>query len=217
MNREDMKHHMWRLVLDGALHLSPIGEYPQRILDVGTGSGIWAMQAADFYASAEIIGFDISPVQPNWVPPNLQFEADDLEQEWLWKPNSFDLIHCRFMFMSVRDWPAMLAQAYHTLKPGGYIELSELDLNPGVADSWMPEPPTIKKWFADQGEALTNIGFDMRIAIKFRQLLIDAGFEHVVEDVRDVPWGKWSKDEKMKMVGYWHLGTTLLWIFSLRY
>ena len=206
LNREDMKHHMWRLVLEGALHLSPIGEHPQKILDIGTGSGIWAMQTADAYPSAEVIGFDISPVQPAWVPPNLHFEVDDLEQEWLWRTDAFDLVHCRFMFMSVRDWPGMLRQAYRVLKPGAYIELAELDLHPGPAYEGMPIPPVISKWFRVQGEMLQRQGFDMRIASKFKALLEDAGFESVVEEVRNVPWGRWPKDERMKMIGYWHLG-----------
>ena len=39
MDREDMKHHMMILVTEGRLHLAPISEKPQRILDVGTGTG----------------------------------------------------------------------------------------------------------------------------------------------------------------------------------
>ncbi|KAK5016777.1 hypothetical protein LTR16_003075 [Cryomyces antarcticus] len=103
---------MWMLVTSGRLHLSPIAQDPQKILDLGTGTGIWAMQMADLYPSAEVIGTDISPVQPKWVPPNLQFEVDDLEEEWLYKPNSFDFIHVRFMFLAIKDYPAMLEQAY---------------------------------------------------------------------------------------------------------
>lgn len=46
------------------------------------------------------------------VPPNLTFEVDDLEQEWLYRPGTYDLINVRFMFLAIRDYPAMLAQAY---------------------------------------------------------------------------------------------------------
>lgn len=46
LEREDVKHHMWTLVLEGNLHLAPV-ENLQKILDVGTGSGIWAMQAGE--------------------------------------------------------------------------------------------------------------------------------------------------------------------------
>lgn len=34
-----MKHHEWMLITDFRLHFSPIGENPQRILDIGTGTG----------------------------------------------------------------------------------------------------------------------------------------------------------------------------------
>ncbi|KAI5238299.1 hypothetical protein E4T43_07546 [Aureobasidium subglaciale] len=205
LDREDMKHHMWTLVLEGCLHLAPVGDHPQRILDVGTGSGIWAMQAADQYPSAEVIGFDISPVQPSWVPPNLAFEIDDLEKDWLWQASSFDLVHCRFMFMSISDWPSMLAQAHHTLRPGGYIELAELDLHPAPAFEGRSGPPLVSEWFAIQSSILGKKGFDMRIASKFKQILLAAGFKDVVEVVRPVPWGTWPSDRRLKAIGFWHV------------
>ncbi|KAI5275195.1 hypothetical protein E4T47_01714 [Aureobasidium subglaciale] len=205
LDREDMKHHMWTLVLEGCLHLAPVGDHPQRILDVGSGSGIWAMQAADQYPSAEVIGFDISPVQPSWVPPNLAFEIDDLEKDWLWQASSFDLVHCRFMFMSISDWPSMLAQAHHTLRPGGYIELAELDLHPAPAFEGRSGPPLVSEWFATQSSILGKKGFDMRIASKFKQILLAAGFKDVVEVVRPVPWGTWPSDRRLKAIGFWHV------------
>jgi len=53
------------LVLDGKLHLAPL-DAPQRILDIGTGTGIWAIDIADEYPMAEVIGTDLSPIQPRW-------------------------------------------------------------------------------------------------------------------------------------------------------
>lgn len=38
-----MAHHMQTLVLGGRLTTAPIGKNPQRILDVGCGTGIWAI------------------------------------------------------------------------------------------------------------------------------------------------------------------------------
>ena len=40
-NREDMKHAMLKEVMDGLLFYAPIGENPQMILDIGTGTGAW--------------------------------------------------------------------------------------------------------------------------------------------------------------------------------
>lgn len=38
-NREDMKHVMMLELTDGVLHYAPIGDDPQLILDIGTGTG----------------------------------------------------------------------------------------------------------------------------------------------------------------------------------
>jgi hypothetical protein len=54
-----------------------------------------------------VIGFDLSPIQPTWVPPNVQFEVNDAcEAEWGYKVNSFDFIHARAMYGSIADWLA---------------------------------------------------------------------------------------------------------------
>ena len=43
--REDMKHAMVKLLCSQKLHFAPIGDYPQEVLDVGTGTGIWAIES----------------------------------------------------------------------------------------------------------------------------------------------------------------------------
>jgi len=46
-NRLDIAHHIYLLLLGGKLVKAPIPEGIQRILDVGTGTGIWAIDAAE--------------------------------------------------------------------------------------------------------------------------------------------------------------------------
>lgn len=82
--RNDFQHAKFLLLLDGRLHLAPI-KTPQKILDVGTGSGIWAIDMADRYPSAQVTGMDIAAVQPHWVPPNCHFEIDDAEEDWTFR------------------------------------------------------------------------------------------------------------------------------------
>lgn len=42
-DRNDLQHCKFTLILGDRLHLAPISEEPSKILDLGTGSGIWAM------------------------------------------------------------------------------------------------------------------------------------------------------------------------------
>ena len=59
----DLKHHIMTLLCDNHLHLSPL---ILRILDVGTGTGIWALQMGDRHPESTVIGTDLSPIQPSW-------------------------------------------------------------------------------------------------------------------------------------------------------
>lgn len=43
--REDMKHAMVKLLSNQKLHFAPMGQFPQEILDIGTGTGIWAIES----------------------------------------------------------------------------------------------------------------------------------------------------------------------------
>lgn len=164
------------------------------------------------------------------VPPNLNFEVEDLEAEWLYKPGMYDLVHVRFMFLAIKDYPAMLAQAYRwvgfgnskhsprcsfltpvprTLKPGGYIELSELEVTPTATNPTGLQPVTIYRWLELYDQALKKRGFEFRIATSFKDLLTNAGFVDVVETRFEVPWGPWPEDRRRKAIGFWHLGSYL--------
>lgn len=103
---------MLSLLLDNKLCLAPIGDHPKRVLDVGTGTGIWAIDFADQFPSAEVIGTDLSPIQPSFVPPNLKFELDDAQLDWTYSPGYFDFIHIRCLFGSIGDWPRLYGQAF---------------------------------------------------------------------------------------------------------
>jgi len=62
-------------------------------------------------SSAEVIGIDLSPLQPPWVPPNLRFLVNDLEDEWIYLENHFDYIHVRHTLHSIRKPAALMERA----------------------------------------------------------------------------------------------------------
>ena len=45
-DRLDLYHHIFLLLLGGKLYTAPL-ENPQKVLDVGTGTGIWAIDCAE--------------------------------------------------------------------------------------------------------------------------------------------------------------------------
>ena len=66
LERMDLHYHTLRLVMREQHWICPLKE-PTSILDVGAGTGIWAMDVADDYPDAQVIGIDLSPTQPTNV------------------------------------------------------------------------------------------------------------------------------------------------------
>lgn len=114
----DLQHHQWRLILDGKLYIAPIGQ-PRDVLDIGTGTGIWAKQFAKQHPKSRVIGTDISLIQPQEaLPPNLTFVREDSEELWVFD-REFDYVRWRLMFSCFNDYEAMFAKIFENLKPGG--------------------------------------------------------------------------------------------------
>jgi len=51
---------------------------PKRILDIGTGTGQWAIEMGDEFPDVKIQGTDLSPIQPSPVPEDVHFFIDDV-------------------------------------------------------------------------------------------------------------------------------------------
>lgn len=106
-------------------------ENPQ-IVDVATGTGIWAVDAARQYPSADVIGLDISNTQypPTWTwPMNLNFGILDLLEEVpLHLQGKFDVVHCRLLLAAgpAVDKSIFIERFGKLLKPGGWLQWDEL-------------------------------------------------------------------------------------------
>ena len=64
-------------------------------MDVGTGTGRWAVEVAEKYETALVYGIDISPVQTEAVPLNAQFILMDLTEGLKFDDGSTDLVQSR--------------------------------------------------------------------------------------------------------------------------
>lgn len=67
-DRLDMIHHMFKLALGGKLFLAPIENGPLRILDIGTGTGIWAIEAGTIsHFPAAVLQNQLTSLRSRWI------------------------------------------------------------------------------------------------------------------------------------------------------
>ncbi|KAK2018772.1 methyltransferase domain-containing protein [Colletotrichum eremochloae] len=210
-DRLDLTHALWLATWDNKLCNCPKINGAKRVLDGGTGTGIWAMDYADDHPEATIIGVDLSPIQPGFVPPNCKFEVDDIEKEWTWS-QPFEFIFFRSMIGSFASWPDMLAKAYENLEPGGYLELQDNMFPLQCQDGSMSDNYAPYKWSKLLVEGMTKAGRSITVAASFKQMLEDAGFVDVEERRAIWPFNPWPKDERLKTIGAWSQASTLMGI-----
>jgi methylase of polypeptide subunit release factors len=64
-------------------------------VDIGTGSGAWAIEVADRFTRCHVVGTDLSPIQPELVPENVDFVIADLSNGLDFDTGSTDLVNSR--------------------------------------------------------------------------------------------------------------------------
>ncbi|KAI3575621.1 S-adenosyl-L-methionine-dependent methyltransferase, partial [Fusarium oxysporum f. sp. albedinis] len=205
-------HHVLTLLLGDKLHLAPVPDDIQTAVDIGTGTGIWAIvlqahtnlrEFTDKFPNASVIGTDLAPIQPGWIPPNLEFQIEDCTQQWTFQPNSFDYIHMRWLVGSIADWKSLFKEAYKCLKPGGYIESYEPSSRVESDDGTVLPGSALSQWEKFFVEGGRKIGrpftiFEENIQ---REGMREAGFVNIEERDFKNPVGGWPKDPKQRIVG----------------
>ncbi|KAK4175930.1 S-adenosyl-L-methionine-dependent methyltransferase [Triangularia setosa] len=204
VERLDLQHHLFRLTFDDQICLCPKKDGAKRVLDLGTGSGIWCIDYADHHPEAEIIGVDLSPVQPDFMPPNCSFEIDDVEKDWTWS-KSFDFIFSRFMTGSFADNAAIVKKVYDQLEPGGYFEAQDMALPIGCDDGTFTEDSDLWVWMTWLIKSMEAMHRPLSAAQNWKSLMEEAGFEDVVEYIYKWPTNGWPRDPKYKRLGQWAL------------
>ncbi|KAH8175553.1 methyltransferase domain-containing protein [Sarocladium implicatum] len=200
-DRMDMGHHIYRLMLGGELYLAPIPKDVGRVLDLGTGTGIWAIDFADEHPNAQVLGTDLSPIQPKWAPPNCTFEVDDFESDWAFR-HPFDYIHARELGGCISDAPKLFSKAYDALKPGAWFEINATRPGRFLSDDGTHElAKDAQFWMTNICEGAGRFGKPLDSAHEWAQQLKDAGFVDVKEEIRKVPCGPWPKDPTLKEIG----------------
>ncbi|KAJ5690522.1 hypothetical protein N7462_004914 [Penicillium macrosclerotiorum] len=200
-----LMHHLFKLLSGGDLHRAPITrspEPPNRILDVGTGTGEWAIEMAEDFPDAVVIGTDLSPIQPSWAPHNCRFFIDDAESDWTFSPTEpFDYIHARSMGGGIGDWPRLLRQSFQHLKPGGWFEAQEFEAIVLSDDGTHERATSIMEWQTKLNQASKQFGKPMNVAPVVSQWMREQGFVNVSDDIYKCPVGGWAKNQRLKEIG----------------
>lgn len=218
-DRLDLQHHFWGLALGGRFYLSPLKkENVKEILDVGTGTGIffaecvsesfsdfllgiWAVDIGDEFPDANVVGTDLSPIQPRWVPPNVSFEINDLEDEWNF-PQKFDFIMSRALVGAIKDWNRHVANAYKSLAPGGYLEIQEYNTFEIFSDDGTYD--NVNSNIAKYYQLMTKGMKMMGSYIDFEEvpgMMQRAGFTDVTVKKLKSPFSPWAKNPHKKEEG----------------
>ena len=153
------------------------------------------------YPSAQILGVDLSPIQPHWVPSNVKFLVDDAESPWVEPENHYDLVHLRFVTPAFRQFPTLLERAYKHIAPGGWIEIQELLHDPKCDDGSMPDGWPLSEYFKLVRAGLAVMGTNMEDSLRQCTGMSRYGFTNVQHEILKLPIGTWPKNKILKQVG----------------
>lgn len=135
--RLDTQHNAVRLNLGGLFTcpelvraaLAPRDDRRPTVLDIGTGSGAWAVDMSKEFPHCDVVGMDL--VEPkasqsgNGLPSNCQLDVGDANTYVNLQPEaSFDVIHKRSAEPGISDFHGFLYDCARALRPGGVLLLA---------------------------------------------------------------------------------------------
>ncbi|KAI0844343.1 S-adenosyl-L-methionine-dependent methyltransferase [Daldinia vernicosa] len=110
---------------------------------------------ADMFPGAQVVGYDLSPIQPFWVPSSVRFVVGDIEDEWVYG-DDWDLVHIRQVFSAIRDPLGVCKQSFSHLKPGGWIEVQDFGGILKYNDDALPTEFLLSEFYDMTNEALST-------------------------------------------------------------
>ncbi|OBR08955.1 Methyltransferase [Colletotrichum higginsianum IMI 349063] len=160
------------------------------------------------HPESEVVGVDLSPVQPGFTPPNVHYEIDDLEEEWSFS-RKFDYVHSMMMTGAFRDWHNFHQQAFESvifdpnLNTGGWLEIQDIDFPMRCDDGTIPPDCDLGRWNELMMEAGRRSGFLLDTCGKAAEMMTSVGFVDIVRIQFKWPINQWPRDVKHKTLGVW--------------
>lgn len=167
-SKEEYRRLVWKSLIERLFSrwINPEGV----VLDLGCGYGEFINQVT----ALQKYGMDLNPATRKLLANNITFLEQDCSLPWAVKENSLDVVFTSNFFEHLPDKICLgrcLEQAFHALKPGGYI----IALGPNIA--------VVKGryWdFWDHYLPLTNLSLSEGLVLK--------GFELEMSLARTLPY-----------------------------
>lgn len=170
------------------------------MLDIGCGTGAWAIEFAEEHPNTRVIGTDLSPIQPTVVPPNVEFVIDDITAPWVFD-HKFDYIHSRAITIGVRDWEKLTDEVWRNLAPGGWVEFQEYHAPFLSDDDTIKRCPNFERWNLEVLGAAKKAGTELDAILRVPDYLEKCGFANLGTASTKWPVGPWAKGKREKRIG----------------
>jgi len=189
-NRLDFQHYLLRAALGGN-YAAPITS-PRDILDVGAGTGRWAIEMAELFPQANVIGLDINPPGVDTVargaqrqPPNYVFVQGNVLERLPFPDASFDFVHMRALVAAIPHdrWSYVVSELIRVTRRGGWVE----SLEATAMEGGTPATDQLMVWLTG---TLAKRGIIFADGGKVGQLLRAAGLAHVKSAQVNIPCGE---------------------------
>jgi SAM-dependent methyltransferase len=141
------------------------------------------------FPECELLGIDITPLQPTTVlPSNCSFERVNV-LEGIPKPdNYFDYVHQRLLVGAIpaAKWKQHIQECARVCAPGGWVEIVESN---GQSVNGGPACQQLNTWLA---EASKKYGIDGNIVQDLDKFMREAGLTNVTKQTFTAPFGSWG-------------------------
>ncbi|KAL1919323.1 uncharacterized protein VTP21DRAFT_2016 [Calcarisporiella thermophila] len=180
IERQDKMHMMlhWGFQRN---HMAPVEKMLRRgakCLDIGCGSASWTIEMASEYPQSEFIGIDIIEITfplDRELPHNLTLELRNALDPLPYADGEISYVFQRLALLSypLDDWPRVMSEIKRVTKPGGYVELVEVDTYPEKRG------PLFTRYLDAIHAVAREDGVDLNMARRLTDIMDEAGFEEV--------------------------------------
>lgn len=133
----DIWDHMFLSSYLRSLTLHQFVHPPTMVLDLGCGSGFWAIEAAKQWQTSTIIGFDIAKIQPRLtdmehmrpIARRIEWIHGNLLDGLPFPPEYFDFVRLSGLGLAIpeNEWQSVLEEIRRVMKVGAALEIIEED------------------------------------------------------------------------------------------